>query len=293
VARTIFYSWQSDLPNATNRGLILTALERAAKAIATHETVVVDRDTQGVAGAPDISKAIFAKIDKADVFVADVSIVTGHHEGRPSPNPNVLFELGYALKALGDERLILVLNREYGEVEQLPFDLRIRRTLTYTMAAADAVRAAERNSLQAQLEGALRDSLAVTTKSQESVRIQNRDGTSGALLITGSKQSDLDKSLRVLWGVLKIVNRLPHPMSVTPLRLIVEGNDWPVHSAFFQSMVPVAPKDKEITVPGNDFVERRLFFMFGPGKSPEGKSGTVVFRIDDDERAYTVKFGSA
>ncbi|HEY1376485.1 MAG TPA: hypothetical protein VGF55_06805 [Gemmataceae bacterium] len=30
---TVFYSWQSDLPNATNRGFIQDALERAARDI--------------------------------------------------------------------------------------------------------------------------------------------------------------------------------------------------------------------------------------------------------------------
>src|SRR5260221_3957531 len=105
MPRTIFYSWQSDLPNATNRGFIQTALEKAVKALTTDGTVdvqpVIDRDTQGIPGAPDIAKAIFTKIDAADVFVADVSIVVGQNEGRPMPNPNVLFELGYSLKALG------------------------------------------------------------------------------------------------------------------------------------------------------------------------------------------------
>lgn len=297
MPRTIFYSWQSDLPNPTNRGFIETALERAVKAIVADGTLglepVIDRDTQGIPGAPEIAKAIFAKIDKAEVFVADVSIVNGQHGGRPTPNPNVLFELGYALKALGDERIILVLNREYGEVEQLPFDLRMRRTLKYKMAVGNTDRAAERNDLQAQLEGALRDALAGIAKTQESVRIQNRDGASGPLLITGSQQSAQDKSLRVLWGVLKIVNRLPHPVSIAPIRLIVGGSDWPVHSVFFQTMAPVVPRDKEITVPGNDVTERKLVFMFAEGKSPEGKTGTVVFRIDDEERAYSVAFAGA
>src|SRR5438876_9492524 len=96
---TLFYSWQSDLPNATNRSLILDALERAAKRIRTDDSVtvepVLDRDTQNVPGAPDIAHTIFQKIEKAAAFVADVSIINAGI-GRPTPNPNVLIELGYA-----------------------------------------------------------------------------------------------------------------------------------------------------------------------------------------------------
>jgi len=60
IHRVVFYSWQSDLPNATNRSFIQEALETVAKAIKADDTVdvepVIDRDTQGVAGAPDIAK---------------------------------------------------------------------------------------------------------------------------------------------------------------------------------------------------------------------------------------------
>src|SRR5258708_6149027 len=77
MRRVIFYSWQSDLPNSTNRSLIQQALENIGKAITADKTIdidpVIDRDTQGIAGAPDIAKAIFGKIGAADVFVADVS----------------------------------------------------------------------------------------------------------------------------------------------------------------------------------------------------------------------------
>src|SRR5687768_5550906 len=101
MARKVFYSWQSDLPNATNRGFILTALEAAcaevAKDVAVEERPEVDRDTQGVPGAPDIAATIFAKIDSADVFLADISIVAQADGERPCPNPNVLIELGYAI----------------------------------------------------------------------------------------------------------------------------------------------------------------------------------------------------
>ncbi len=71
MQRVVFYSWQSDLPNATNRGLIQEALQLAAKCIADDSSIevepVIDRDTQGLAGAQDISKASFGKITTADV----------------------------------------------------------------------------------------------------------------------------------------------------------------------------------------------------------------------------------
>src|SRR5271168_81681 len=119
MPHVVFYTWQSDLPNATNRSFILKALENVAHAITIDDTVdvepVIDRDTQGVPGAPDISKTIFQKIAAADVLVADVSIVGVIEGGRPTPNPNVLIELGYALHALGDERVVLVLNLAFGK----------------------------------------------------------------------------------------------------------------------------------------------------------------------------------
>ena len=96
----IFYSWQSDLPPATNRTLIQKALENAVKMIRNDDSIqvepVVDRDTSGVPGAPDIARTIFEKIDQAQIFVCDISIINKDEQSRPMPNPNVLVELGYA-----------------------------------------------------------------------------------------------------------------------------------------------------------------------------------------------------
>jgi hypothetical protein len=96
---TIFYSWQSDLPNATNRGFIQRALDDAVKVLDVDDSVtvepVLDRDTQGQSGSPNIADTIFRKIDQAAVFVADVSIIgTAGDQRRPIPNPNVVVELG-------------------------------------------------------------------------------------------------------------------------------------------------------------------------------------------------------
>ncbi len=75
---------------------------------------------------------------------------------RLTPNPNVLVELGYALKALGQQRIIMVMNTHFGNPEQLPFDLRLKRVLTYSTAPEATERAQERKKLQGFLEANLR-----------------------------------------------------------------------------------------------------------------------------------------
>lgn len=124
----IFYSWQSDIKAACNRTLIQNALEGVAKDIrddnSIHIEPVIDRDTLGIPGSPDIGSTILNKIDNSDIFVADVTIVNNTLQNRPTPNPNVLIELGYALKSLGENRVILVQNTAFGKIELLPFDLR-------------------------------------------------------------------------------------------------------------------------------------------------------------------------
>lgn len=148
MARTVFYSWQSDLPNSTNRGLIRGALDQALKAL-TAEVVeperdeqrelLVDQDTQGVPGSPPIADTILTKIRECVVFVADVSFVTsgGTQGARMHPNPNVLVEYGYAVGVKGDEKIILVFNETLGEVRDLPFDLRHKRVVRYRAPEGD------------------------------------------------------------------------------------------------------------------------------------------------------------
>src|SRR5262249_37288607 len=143
---------QSDLPNPTNRGFIQTALEAATKTLRDDESIevepVVDRDTAGVPGSPDISSTIFGKIEQALIFVCDVSIINqgAKEASRFTPNPNVLIELGYALKALGQHRIIMVMNTAFGTVEQLPFDLRLKRVLTYDAPPGPVERASNEKS---------------------------------------------------------------------------------------------------------------------------------------------------
>ncbi|MCB1593264.1 MAG: hypothetical protein KDI90_12525 [Alphaproteobacteria bacterium] len=52
--KTVFYSWQSDLPNKTNRGFIEEALEKALQNLKAHIKVEVcprlDKDTKNEPG---------------------------------------------------------------------------------------------------------------------------------------------------------------------------------------------------------------------------------------------------
>ncbi len=134
----IFYSWQSDCPNKTNRGFIQDALKKSVKALKKNKSIsvepVIDRDTAGVAGSPNIVESIFSKIDNASVFVCDVSITYKNTsiENKFSPNPNVLVELGYAIRTLGWSRIIMIVNTDLSDPKNLPFNIDHNRVLQYS-----------------------------------------------------------------------------------------------------------------------------------------------------------------
>ena len=169
---TVFYSWQSDLPET--RGLIQWALNKAIKSLNRDldldQPLRVDQDTEGVAGWPDITTALLDKIDQCEVFVADITPINGpNSDYRITPNPNVLLELGYALgTGFGRTRIICVINTHYlpnGDLGELPFDLRGSRPVQFTLedptrrgvgsGQEDPVRTRARNGLAARLEASL------------------------------------------------------------------------------------------------------------------------------------------
>ncbi|MET3035330.1 hypothetical protein ABXT08_04465 [Chryseobacterium sp. NRRL B-14859] len=160
---TIFYSWQSDLIGKCNRYFILDALEKAAKEISKdgnyNVDTVIDRDTIGISGSPSIVESITGKIAKSDIFVCDISIININENGRKTPNPNVLYELGFASAILGWERVIMIQNTAFGKIEDLPFDLRGRRVLQYNIDASTENKVEERESLKKNLSNILKSAL--------------------------------------------------------------------------------------------------------------------------------------
>lgn len=139
----IFYSWQSDLPGNQTRNLIQNSINNAVKVMRDTVEIQADRDTKGEFGSPDIVQTIFTKIDECDLFIADVSIVNNYRahdedgnlleEVRTTPNPNVLLELGYAAKTLGWDRVICIVDTDFGDLSELPFDIRHRRLTPYSL----------------------------------------------------------------------------------------------------------------------------------------------------------------
>jgi hypothetical protein len=137
----VFWSWQSDTPGRIGRHFVRDALssaiERLKQTLEIDEPTArearsamhLDQDRKGIPGSPDLARVILEKIEQSAVFVADVTpvaITTTQAEETQRKkviNPNVAIELGYALHALGDRALLMVMNEHYGSRADLPFDL--------------------------------------------------------------------------------------------------------------------------------------------------------------------------
>ena len=178
---TVFYSWESDLPGKTTRSLIENCLNKAIRQLGREEDLDVDpsldRDTRGVAGSPVILDAILEKIDNCTAFVADVSIINSkdvvENKSRPTPNPNVSIELGYAIKNCGWDRILPVCNEFYGSINQLPFDIPERRVIGFNLSEAptpEETRAAK-EKLIAIFKQRIRDILKLDRKPHVDIQV--------------------------------------------------------------------------------------------------------------------------
>lgn len=131
----IFYSWQSDLPGNKTRNFIRGCIDEAIDLAEESETIEAERDeaTSGMTGSPNIVTTLFEKIDNCDLFIADISLcfIESQHQKKKSPNPNVMLELGYAVKKLGWERVICLCNVDYGN--EYPFDIAHNRITKFSL----------------------------------------------------------------------------------------------------------------------------------------------------------------
>lgn len=115
------------------------ALQHVVDALSSEELqVAIDQDTRGSTGSVTIDHVILDKIARADAVVCDLTIV-GWPDARDKPqskglpNPNVMFEAGYAFATVGPERVVLVKHNE--PAGELPFDVRQRRRIDFDTVA--------------------------------------------------------------------------------------------------------------------------------------------------------------
>lgn len=130
---TIFFSWQSDLKG--NKKIIKDSLlaECQKQKEKNGYQLEIDEATRNLPGSPKIEDAILEKIASADIFVCDITPIASC--GRKlMPNSNVIFELGFALHALGEERVILLAKYGDWDVNDMPFDFNHRRIGMFSSA---------------------------------------------------------------------------------------------------------------------------------------------------------------
>ncbi len=160
MERTLFYSWESDLPKSNNLNFIERCIKDALKEIKKMKPIGIDirfdKATRNITGTPDIAETIFQKINRCSVFVADISIINSKDpDSRKTPNPNVLLELGYAARVIGWERIICIYNTKYGDLIDLPFDLRNRRIMFYSLKDDDKINV--RKKLTSEIRNAIKE----------------------------------------------------------------------------------------------------------------------------------------
>ena len=108
----IFFSWQSDVPN--NRFFIDRKIKEAIAKIKglpgmSGCNITYDHSTQNRSGSPDIISTVHSKINQCDVFIADITPIVSiesrdDDKEKLIPNPNVMEESGFALRAIGENR---------------------------------------------------------------------------------------------------------------------------------------------------------------------------------------------
>ncbi len=223
--KKIFYSWQSDLDNKSNRYLIRDLIKKATKQLRkskeSYSNIEYDSDTRKVSGSPDIMSTILRKIENCSVFISDITITNSSRKGKKGCNSNVLFELGYAIAKLGDSRVICVFNTFYDDISNLPFDLRNRRCLTYYFDPSKGKKDQKIEILK--LESSLKLSIASVIEnkySAVSIRFSNlkNEIESKILFISNITESNIHERRKSLRNI-----NLPIHRAIAP-ELIVLNN---------------------------------------------------------------------
>ena len=126
----VFFSWQSDRTDV--KKAIQRKLDTVAKKLKKEDiNLIIDHDTRDRVGTQNIDVEVLQKILNCDIFIADITpvckILSKNDASIPAkliPNPNVMYESGYALAHKGLSKMIFLASLQHGEtIAQLPFDI--------------------------------------------------------------------------------------------------------------------------------------------------------------------------
>jgi hypothetical protein len=127
-------------------------------------------------------------------------------------------------------------------------------------------------------------------KEQAPPQFYNFGGNLGPILINGIQHSAQGPFMD-LWGLVTVVNPTQVPMKITPLRLVLGDEKWPVHSFSFRLQSNPRERFDRISLRGNDKEDYELHLMFPDNKypTPPTRDGELWLSSDNRDEEFLVK----
>ena len=247
--KKIFYSWQSD--NSTDRNYIARRLEQAVGQLEDWEVDTAVRNTQG---SVDIAATILSKIDDCDLFIADVSIINPGAGDRECPNPNVMYELGYAAAAKGEANIILIANGVTTNTANLPFDVRNRNMILRDLNTAN------KTTITSELARIMQDHQS-PQQSPDIPTIELLTGSEGWANWSG--QGNAQSGFRYHLSVDNFGGTVDYISNVRAEAINDQGDPWSTTYYKFDELEPNIPLEIE----ANRITDRWVFLTDQPGQT--------------------------
>jgi hypothetical protein len=142
----VFFAFQMDTEDTFGKGFIQSAIELAIAQFKVEGiNITLDFGFRGTPGTPLLIDEMLKKSNDSDMVIVDLTYTSAKEwlnaeiidedndskwicipktDRKPSPNPNVLLETGYAWAKKGTYRTLAVMNEAFGTPDDLPVDLK-------------------------------------------------------------------------------------------------------------------------------------------------------------------------
>lgn len=230
----LFFFWQSDLKEI--RSLIRKTLNQVKQDLQREDiNVILVEDSRTENGAEQIDAGLLGDIGTADLFIADISPVTHYNtesgDLKLVPNSNAMFETGFAIARLGNNRCRLLACLDDGmNITNMPFDINHRKLLVF-----------KRNNLEP-LKSIKRWIKDKTIEIEESRKQQKPE--SHAVILFGNYQSSIDVNpsfrRKIYVASEHDTSTNQNPLNVSAARHMVSAFDV-MEQAFNTSLSVVSP----------------------------------------------------